>query len=390
VRHVPPRTPLAWDVVLGIAAVVLMIVTWSTVWRTHEVSLVSAPAVAAVTAVPVLMARRFPLPAWLVSIVAGGYFWLAVDPRPGGDLQWTVPQVIALFVTVAAVALLERLRVLPLVLGASLVVLVLATRGAGAEGLSIGLVATTVVALLVRWLILSRVQLARQEEVSELERARRAVLEERSRIARDLHDVVAHRMSLVVVQAQSAPARLGSVPPEVAAEFRSISDQAREALNEVRGMLGVLRTADAGEAVAPGAPQHGTGDVEPLLRQTQAAGVDLAWSVSGDPGPVGGAVGLTVYRILQEALANATRHAPGGRVAVRVEYGDPVHVTVRSTPSTYDSSARANGRPGPPGTGLLGMSDRARSVGGTVETGPDAEGGFLVRATLPATARSTV
>jgi signal transduction histidine kinase len=233
--------------------------------------------------------------------------------------------------------------------------------------------------------VLSRLQLARQEEVSELERARRTVLEERSRIARDLHDVVAHRMSMVVVQAQSASARLGEVTPEVEAEFLSISEQARAALNEVRGMLGVLRSEDT---TAADSPQPGARDVEALLEQTRGAGVDLRWTVGGDPAPIGPGVGLVVYRILQEALANASRHAPGSQVSVELRYGDPVLVTVRSAGSGSSGSRPPNGTasagavPGS-GVGLVGMADRARAVGGSLEAGPDASGIFVVRARLP-------
>lgn len=231
------------------------------------------------------------------------------------------------------------------------------------------------------------------------QRARRAVLEERARIARDLHDVAAHRMSLVVVQAQSAAVRLGSVPPEVADEFGSISEQAREALNEVRGMLGVLRSEGT---TAASTPQQGARDVEPLLRRTRGAGVDLAWTADGDPTSVGAAVGMVVYRILQEALANASRHAPGSRVEVDLQYGDPVHVTIRSGPSAGKSAAGERsvedenrpcraGVPSPaahPGTGIIGMAERARSVGGTLDAHPLPGGGFRVRATLPHTTRA--
>lgn len=378
--HVPPRTPRAWDAVLAVAALVLFIVTWATVVNTHQVGFGTAPALAALTVVPLALARKQPITGWLIAIAVGLLSWAFIEPSTPFTLPWTVPHVIVLFVLAVAVALLEPLpRVLGAWLGSALV-LALLMPDAVRDGLVFGLTSAMVVALLLRWLILSRLQLARQEEVSELERARRAVLEERSRIARDLHDVVAHRMSMVVVQAQSAPVRLGSVTPEVAEEFRSISEQARAALNEVRGMLGVLRNEDAD---APGSPQQGTRDVEPLLRQTRSAGVQLEWTVTGDPAPVGEAVGMVVYRILQEALANASRHAPSSEVRVDVDYADPVQVTVRST-------GRDREHAGTPdvvqGTGIIGMTDRARAVGGTLEAGPVSGGGFLVRATLPRTA----
>lgn len=378
--HVPPRTPRTWDAVLAVAALVLFIVTWATVVDTHQVSFGTAPAVAALTVIPLALARRNPITGWGITIAVGLLFWTFFEPSSTNTLPWTVPHLIVLFVLAVAVALLEPLpRVLGAWLGSALV-LALLMPDAARDGLVFGLTSAMVVALLLRWLILSRLQLARQEEVSELERARRAVLEERSRIARDLHDVVAHRMSLVVVQAQSAPVRLGSVSPEVEEEFRSISEQARAALNEVRGMLGVLRSEDAD---APGSPQQGTRDVEPLLRQTRSAGVHLEWTVTGDPAPVGESVGMVVYRILQEALANASRHAPSSHVQVDVDYADPVRVTVRSTGGNGDAAGTPEVGTG---TGIIGMTDRARAVGGTLEAEPVSGGGFLVRATLPRTA----
>jgi signal transduction histidine kinase len=373
-----------WDVLTVLAGLVLFVVTWATVVITHQVGYAVAPAVAVATVAPLGLVRAYPTAGWGISLVVGLLFWALVDPRPDYPLPWTVPQLVVFFALTIAVALHEPVpRVVMAWAGGTATLAVLlppASRG----GLALGLTGATVVALLVRRLILSQRRLAQQEEVSELERARRAVLEERSRIAHDLHDVVAHRMSLVVVQAQSAPARLGSVRPDVAEEFRSISEQARAALNEVRGMLGVLRSEDA---AAPGAPQPGLRELEPLLEQTRAAGVDLTWSVEGDPSGVGEAVSVVVYRIVQEALANASRHAPGSHVEVSVTHGDPVRLAVRSGPSAT-AATPVDGHGPATGTGLLGMAERARSVGGTLEALPLADGGFLVRATLPPTARA--
>ena len=169
-----------------------------------------------------------------------------------------------------------------------------------------GLSAIVLFALLIRWLVLSRRELAKQEEVSELERARRTVLEEKARIARDLHDVVAHHMSLVVVQAQSAPYRIEDVSPSAAAEFEAIGATAREALNEIRGMLGVLRSDGV---LAENSPQPGTADVPALLESSARAGVRLSWESTGNPAAISATTGLALYRILQESLSNASRHA---------------------------------------------------------------------------------
>ncbi len=385
VTRVRSNSSLMWNVVLGVLGLVLFIVTWATVIETHQVDEASAPVVAAMTVLPLALARRNPIIGWALTLFVGLLFWAVVDPRAGHDLAWTVPQVIVLYVLMVAVALSERLRLVLPAWAASVLVLVAVMPFDARGGLAFGITSVTVVALLVRWLVLSRVQLAHEQEVSDLERARRAVLEERSRIARDLHDVVAHRMSMVVVQAQSAPARLGEMPVPVAEEFLSISEQARAALNEVRGMLGVLRSESSGPE---GSPQKGLHDVEELLRQTKDAGVDLTWELRGDPNVVGAAVGLVVYRVLQEALANASRHAPGSRVSAQVSCTDEVIVEVRSG-APAPGSERADAAHLGPGTGLIGMADRARSVGGTLEAGPDGDG-FLVRASLPTAARTLV
>lgn len=128
------------------------------------------------------------------------------------------------------------------------------TPGTNGRGWAVGLTAIVVFGLLIRWLVLSRRQLAQQEELSELERTRRTILEEKARIARDLHDVVAHHMSMVVVQAQSAPYRIADMSDETRAEFESIGAAGRAALNEVRGLLGVLRSDGQ---LAEHAPQPG-------------------------------------------------------------------------------------------------------------------------------------
>jgi len=147
----------------------------------------------------------------------------------------------------------------------------------------------------------------------------------------------------------------------------------------------VLRSESSGPE---GSPQKGLHDVEKLLRQTKDAGVDLTWELRGDPNFVGAAVGLVVYRVLQEALANASRHAPGSRVSAQVSCTDEVIVEVRSG-APAPGSERADAAHLGPGTGLIGMADRARSVGGTLEAGPDGDG-FLVRASLPTAARTLV
>lgn len=205
------------------------------------------------------------------------------------------------------------------------------------------------------------------------ERARRQVLEERARIARDLHDVVAHRMSLVVVRAQTAAYRLPGISPAAQAELDAIAVTAREALNEVRSLLGVLRSDDA---ALPYAPQQGLGDASTLIEQARSAGVRVDLVQEGTPRELRPAVDLAGYRILQEALANVARHAPQAHATVTVGYtADGLLLEV-----VDDGPGGALVPTG--GHGLLGMRERAAAVGGDVVAEPGVRG-FSVLARLP-------
>ncbi|WP_199515592.1 sensor histidine kinase [Nucisporomicrobium flavum] len=233
--------------------------------------------------------------------------------------------------------------------------------------------------------LVSRRRRAREElaELTAVEQARRAVLEERTRIAREMHDVVAHHMSMIAVQAETAPYRVTGLPEPAEAEFASIATAARSALTDMRRLLGVLR-ADTDEA--PLTPQPGLADVAALVEKAARAGLEVTLAGEVPPG-LPEATGLAAYRIVQEALANAARHAPGG----------PVRVLLRATPEALTVEVR-NGPPGNgreqaavgdavsgPGHGLAGMRERATLLGGTLETGPQDDGGYRVAAVLPLT-----
>ncbi len=231
------------------------------------------------------------------------------------------------------------------------------------------------VADLVRTRRQTAASLAEQTELSELEKARRTVLEERTRIARDLHDVVAHHMSMVVVQAESAPYRLPNLSDEARQEFASISTSAREALNEVRGLLGVLRSTGDEPSTAP---QPTIDDVAELVEGAQRSGANVTLEYRGEPRPISPLTSVSAYRIVQEALANAAQHAPGAAVSVVLAYSTGgLAIRVHSRRPTEPSA------PGPPGHGITGMRERAAAVGGTLRTGVAEDGGFEVVAELP-------
>jgi signal transduction histidine kinase len=223
----------------------------------------------------------------------------------------------------------------------------------------------------------SRRALAAQTERAEAERGRRAVLEERTRIARELHDVVAHHMSLIAVQAETAPYRLSGMPEPALAEFSSLSATAREALAEMRRLLGVLRQ----EQPAALAPQPLLSDLPVLVDATRRAGVSVELSASPSLDQVPSGVGVCAYRIVQESLSNASQHAPGSAVTVSVDQdAGAVFLRVVTGPGS-PAGPPANQRG--PGQGLTGMRERVALLGGSLSAGPAPDGGFAVSAVLP-------
>lgn len=201
---------------------------------------------------------------------------------------------------------------------------------------------------------------------------------ERARIARELHDVVAHHISMIAVQSETARLTTSGLPPSGAKQLLGIGDTARAALTEMRRLLGVLREDVTAEPEAR-TPQPGLGQLNELLDQARdASGTAARLIVSGPVRRLDPGVELTAYRIVQESLTNARRHAPGAAIDVELCYRD----------RGLQLRVRDNG-PGPAsvafgGHGLLGMRERATTVGGEVRTGPAYGGGFLVEASLPA------
>jgi signal transduction histidine kinase len=203
------------------------------------------------------------------------------------------------------------------------------------------------------------------------------VLEERTRIARELHDVVAHHMSLMAIRAESAPHRLGALPDPVRAEFGSLSGSAREAMADMRRLLGVLRS----DQPTGRAPQPGLPELPGLIDAARQAGMAVELSAPPEFEGVPSSAGVCAYRIIQEALSNAGRHAPGAPVTVSVDHdADAVTLQVTNGAGAI-AGPRANGHG--PGHGLAGMRERAGLLGGSLSAGPAPGGGFVVSAVLP-------
>lgn len=246
-----------------------------------------------------------------------------------------------------------------------------------------------------------------QRQRAEAERNRHALAEERLRIARELHDVLAHSLSVVTVQA-GVGRRVGAArPAEALRALQCVEEASRGALGELRSLLCLLRsdesdetgpaTADAG-AVEAGppvpvpvfAPAPGLSDLDSLAAMVRAAGIPVHVDLTGDVTGVPPAAALTAYRIVQEALTNVVRHAPGAEATVRVGIG-PAGVRIRVTDTGRDPWAGApgladvggTGPGGAGGHGIAGMRERAAIFGGTLEAGPLPVGGFQVAALLP-------
>ncbi len=224
-------------------------------------------------------------------------------------------------------------------------------------------------------------QLEQRLRLLETERdqqARIAVAEERARIARELHDVVAHAVSVMVVQADGAAYAVHTKPELAERAISTISSTGREALADLRRLLGVLRSEDSG---AERTPQPGTQSLSDLAGRVRAVGLPVQLDIVGNVDDLPAGVGLGIYRIVQEALTNSLKHAgPGTSATVRVErVGDRVELSI------VDNGSRASsalvGVSG--GNGLIGMRERALVFGGTLEAGPRPSGGWQVRASLP-------
>ncbi|WP_443074508.1 histidine kinase [Streptomyces sp. NBC_01455] len=351
--------------------------------------------------VAVVLALWRPVPAWWLSLggtvlgamaarnlmVAGGGF-------PGPDWPWgsaaITAQAFVLFLL--ALRLPTRVAVGALSLTALVTYFLQGVVG-GAAYRSTGLPALVVfAAVLLLGIALrgrreARTQLVEQASLTEEERARRTLLEERSRIARELHDVVAHHMSVISIQAQVAPHLVENPSEELKENLAGIRQNALEALIELRRVLGVLRSENpedpyglgAGTGAAPDSPQPTLDRLDALVANTRAAGLEVTTEISGERLPLAPGVELSAYRIIQEALSNALRHAPGSTVRVELCHF-PRGLQVRIINSRPERPAAPS--PGA-GHGLLGMRERAAMLGGTLVTAETSHGGFVVAAFLP-------
>jgi signal transduction histidine kinase len=331
-------------------------------------------AVVTAAALPLLWRRRGPVAALLTSLVATGLYdaFGAVPAQPiwyGG--------LVALYTVAACCPQWIRVAMLAVTIGGSLVI------GSSETALRSSVLFVAAYAI-GRASAASRAHAAALRERAErLEHERqveteRAAERERARIARDMHDILSHAVTVMVVQAEAGPVVLGSDPARAEAAFDAIASAGRDAMIQLRRILTVLRTDDG-----PHAPQPTLDDLTTLVGNAFDTGVTMTYAVSGEPLPVSADVEIAVYRITQEAITNIVRHADAGHADIRLVWGHGALVIDiaddgRGAPSSLPSG----------GNGLIGIRERAAACGGDATTGPRPDGrGFRVRARFPVTTR---
>ena len=335
-------------------------------------------ALAALITVPLLVRRHRPLPVFLAVAVAA-----SVQFALGGGLgQPWLAMLLALYALGAHAERTPSLAGPAWVLG----VVVLVDVPRLADGVPVDEVVPAWFVLggvwsFGRWMRRRRTEaqsMAGQLQVAQRDRearAAQAVAEERARIARELHDLVAHSMGIIVIQAQGAQRSLPHDPDRVAFALGAIESTGRNGMAEMRRLLSLLAAPEQPDATTP---QPGLDRIPDLVGQVRSAGLDVELSLVGEERPVPPGVGLATYRIVQEALTNTLKHAGSASAQVCVRHhADRVEVEVRDT-----GRAPTTPRPGA-GHGLVGMRERVALYGGTLEAGPADDGGFRVRALIP-------
>ncbi|WP_374775060.1 sensor histidine kinase [Streptomyces sp. NBC_01310] len=381
---------IAWlpHVILGYAAIPSGVLTGMQLNDHYKVFGAAVLGLSLLTSASVLLSMFRPIAAWWLGLVTAALVAWVIHDHVGHGQSW--PWTPAGPFTLAPLILMVALRVPPRVtvwvIGITLSLSGLAEAvlrppqsGTILAGVAILFGFVGILGYALRATRLARGKLVEQETLTEEERARRTLLEERSRIARELHDVVAHHMSVISIQAQVAPHLVENPSEELKENLAGIRENALEALTELRRVLGVLRSEQPDDPANPHHPQPTLAELDGLVDNVRGAGLDVTTETAGIRRPLTPGVELTAYRIVQEALSNCLRHAPGSRVEVGVAYGPrDLHLCIANTAPT---------RPAPPshgaGHGLLGMRERAGMLGGELAAGPRPDGGYEVSAVLP-------
>lgn len=388
----PVRRPVTVVAVVLLAVIVAMSGT-ANLASDYELGRQAGTLLALMESAALVVALYRPVPAWWAVTTVMIVVVLSAGPLAAfrnGLFPWTVSGLAAQ----AGVLFLLALRVRARIAVEALVISVLAgpacaqftsaAHNADAGRAAVLLTVPVVVGTALRGRRMARKELVVQEEITVEERARRTLLEERTRIARELHDVVAHHMSVISIQAQAAPHLVENPPDELRENLAGIREHAVGALTELRRVLGVLRDEDAEADGIRHAPQPTLDRLDELVGHVRAAGLTVTTEITGETRPLPPGVGLSAFRIVQEALSNAMQHAPGTEVRVAIIYhasGVTVQVT-NTAPRGPAAPSRGMGH------GMLGMRERTAMLNGEFAGGPTPEGGYEIVATLPLEERS--
>nr|WP_245162225.1 histidine kinase [Brevibacterium marinum] len=392
-RRLNPEA-LAWVAVI-LAAIGMLAVESSIAVGVHEAPVALAFTIAVFHAGSMPLSMLRPLFGAIVSVIACGALPLLGPYIAGAPWPWMVPMMITQILIILIIGLRAHWGVALAALLASIAIsAAVAVIGymqhpeSRADPSIVNIVVFAciaggfyVAAVIVQQWHLIRSQLVQEKENTAEEHSKRVVVEEKTRIARELHDIVAHSMSIINIQASSAPFRHPNIDSDVEKEFEDISVSARHALTEMRGLLGVLRNDDSSQELAP---QPKFSEIEGLVKKAQAAGVNVTMERSGEPldRSLRDSTGLAGYRIVQEALSNAIRHATESHIHIKVDSGGAaVWISVVNSAGKGPSEAAKNEVHRH--QGLIGMRERAASVGGELRTGWTSDGGFEVEAVLP-------
>ncbi|MEW1893155.1 histidine kinase [Streptomyces sp. IBSBF 3010] len=341
-----------------------------------EPATLSAYLLTTLTVLPLLWRRRAPVRVLLAVVAAQGLYGLAAD-GPGQTLPYT--GLVALY-SVAAYAP-ARARRLCGALTLAIVFPSVAFNTGEARELVFSLMVFTAAYGFGRFTDTRQAYTravedrARQLEVTRRIEAEQAATRERARIAREMHDILSHAVSLMIVQAEAGPVAVRTAPERAEAAFDAISETGRDAMVQLRRMLGVLRESEQGPG-APRSPQPALSELPALVERVRASGLAVTLTVTGPERPLPRDTDSAVYRIVQEALTNTVKHAAASEAAVLLAYGE----------SGLTVSVTDDGRGGGTGTGhgLIGIRERAAAHGGSARTGPGPGGrGFRVDVTLP-------
>ncbi|MFE2374096.1 sensor histidine kinase [Streptomyces sp. NPDC059398] len=331
-----------------------------------------------------------PVPAWWASTVLMVVTAALTEQETGPGVPY--PRTVPGMILTGGMLFLLALRVRPRRAGGALVVTLLAGLACIAfatrphnydlDRTAPALIAVVVVGSSLRGLRKARRETDAQAELTAEERTLRTLLEERNRIARELHDVVAHHMSVISIQAQVAPHLVDNPSDELRENLAGIRENAVTALTELRRVLGVLRSDDTSDDDLRHAPQPTLDQLDALLTRVRTAGLTVTARTTGGPCELPPGVSLTAFRIVQEALSNVLRHAPGAEVQVEIVHRSSA-LDVRVTNTAPAGAPAPAAVTAGAGHGLLGMRERAAMLGGDFANGPTPGGGYEVAAILP-------